>query len=486
MGRRRVLSPPKVTRPDSPVRAARLSDLLPGAPDAEVRALAYDSRRVEPGALFFCVPGFEADGHDFADDAVRRGAAALVAERPLGLGVPEVVVPDVRAAMAPVAARFYGDPSAELEVVGITGTNGKTTTAYLLREMLAASGRPCGMIGTVKTVVGEEERLGERTTPEAPELQRDLRDMADGGDRACAMEVSSVGLALHRVDAIHFAAAVLTNHTADHLDFHGSMEAYWAAKRSLFDRVAAERVVVNADDERGRALAAELPGATSFGVGHEADVRALDVHLDAEGARFDISFGRGEGDERVSVRSRLPGAYNVDNVLAAAATAHLLGAKASEIAEAASAAAPPPGRLEPVDEGQPFAVVVDYAHSPDSVRRTLDLLREGTDGRLIVVFGATGRRFAATRREMGALAGARSDLLIASSDHPDKADPESIRDILRGAGDHAEAIEDRRDAIARAVERADRGDTVAILGGELPADDAAAARAALRTLNRTA
>jgi UDP-N-acetylmuramoyl-L-alanyl-D-glutamate--2,6-diaminopimelate ligase len=310
--------------------------------------------------------------------------------------------------------------------------------------------------------------------------------MADGGDRACAMEVSSVGLALHRVDAIHFAAAVLTNFSNDHLDFHGSMEAYWAAKRSLFDRVAAERVVINADDERGRALAAELPGATTFGTGHEADVRALDVGLDAEGARFDIAFGRGEDARRVSVRSRLPGAYNVDNVLAAAATAHLLGADDADIAEAASGAAPPPGRLEPVDEGQPFAVVVDYAHSPDSVRRTLDLLGESAEGRLIVVFGATGRRFAATRREMGALAGARSDLLIASSDHPDKADPASIRDILRGAGDHAEAVEDRRAAIARAVERADPGDTDAILGGELPADDAATARATLRTLNRPA
>src|ERR1700704_2755020 len=324
MSRRRVLSPPKVTRPDSALRAARLADLVPGAPDAEVHSLAYDSRLVQPGALFFCVPGFEADGHDFADDAVRRGAAALVVERPLSLGVPEVMVPDARAAMAPAAARFYGAPSAELEVVGITGTNGKTTTAYLLREMLAASGRPCGMIGTVKTIVGEEERLGERTTPEAPELQRDLRDMADGGDVACAMEVSSVGLALHRADAIRFAAAVLTNVSADHLDFHGSMQAYWAAKRSLFDRVAAERVVINADDEHGRALAAELPGATSFGSGAEADVRALDVRLDAEGGRFDIAFGRGEDAERASVLSRLPGAYNVENVLAAAATAHLL------------------------------------------------------------------------------------------------------------------------------------------------------------------
>ncbi len=475
-----------MTHPDSAAGAARLADLIPGAPDAEVRSLAYDSRLVEAGALFFCVPGFEADGHDFADDAVARGAVALVVERPLGLDVPEVLVPDARAAMAPVASRFYGDPSADLEVVGITGTNGKTTTAYLLREMLAAAGRPCGMIGTVKTVVGAEERLGERTTPEAPELQRDLRGMADGGDRACAMEVSSVGLALHRVDAIHFSAAVLTNHTADHLDFHGSMDAYWAAKRSLFDRVEPERAVLNADDERGRALAAELAGATTFGVAPDADVRALDVRLEADGARFTLSVGRGDGAQRVAVRTHLPGAYNVDNVLAAAATAHLLGAEVEVIAAAASAAAPPPGRLEPVDEGQPFTVVVDYAHSPDSVRRTLDLLREAADGRLIVVFGATGRRFAATRREMGALAGARSDLLIASSDHPHKADPESIHDILRGAGDHAEAIEDRRDAIARAVARADRGDTVAILGGELPADDADAARSALRSLSRPA
>src|SRR5437763_7304734 len=254
MGRRRVLSPPSVTPSDSTLRAARLCDLIPDAPDAEVSSLAYDSRDVEPGALFFCVPGFEADGHDFAGDAVGRGATALVVERPLGLGVPEVVVADARAAMAPVAARFYDDPSAELAVVGITGTNGKTTTAHLLREMLAADGRPCGMIGTVKTVVGLEERRGERTTPEAPDLQRDLRAMADGGDVACSMEVSSVGLALHRVDAMNFTAAVLTNHSADHLDFHGSMDAYWATKRSLFDRVPPDRAVLNADDERGREL----------------------------------------------------------------------------------------------------------------------------------------------------------------------------------------------------------------------------------------
>jgi UDP-N-acetylmuramoyl-L-alanyl-D-glutamate--2,6-diaminopimelate ligase len=474
------LSPASVTSPESTVRAARLPDLIAGAPDVEVTSLAYDSRRVEPGALFFCVPGFEADGHEFAAEAVRAGAVAVVVQRPLGLDVPEVVVSNARAQMAPVAARFYGDPSAELDVVGITGTNGKTTTAHLLREILAAAGRPCGMIGTVKTVVGLEERRGERTTPEAPELQRDLRAMADGGDVACSMEVSSVGLALHRVDAMHFAAAVLTNHTADHLDFHGSMEAYWAAKRSLFQRVPPERAAVNVDDERGRALAAELGGVLRFGAAEDADVRALDVEVDADGARFDVAFGRGGRAPRASIRSRLRGRYNVDNLLAAAAAAHLLGVEPQTIADAASGAEPPPYRLEPVDEGQPFSVVVDYAHSPDSVRRTLDLLRERAGRRLIVVFGATGRRFAATRAEMGALAGTRSDLLVASSDHPDKDDPESIRDILRGAGDHAEAVADRHAAIAHAIARAEPGDTVAILGGELPADDTAAARAALR------
>jgi UDP-N-acetylmuramoyl-L-alanyl-D-glutamate--2,6-diaminopimelate ligase len=468
------------------LRAVRLGDLFDGAPEAEIGSLAYDSRQVEPGALFFSIPGFEADGHDFAADAVQHGAAALVVERPLGLGVPEVVVPDARAAMAPAAARFYGDPSGELEVVGITGTNGKTTTAFLLREMLATAGKPCGMIGTVKTMVAEEERRGERTTPEAPELQGALRDMAAGGDRACAMEVSSVGLELHRVDAIHFSAAVLTNFTPDHLDFHGSMESYWAAKRRLFDAVGPGRAIVNTGDARGRALAAELPGALTFAVGGDADVRALDVRLEPEQASFDIVLGREPDAERVPVRSRLPGAFNVDNVLAAATAARLLGAGAEAIAAAVSAAERPPGRLEQVREGQLFGVVVDYAHSPDSLRRTLELLRERTPGRLIVVFGATGRRFAATRPQMSAIAGAASDLLIASSDHPDKADPESIREILRGAGGNAEGIEARRAAIAHAVEQAGRGDTVAIVGGELPADDADAARLALQARRRPA
>ncbi len=242
-----------------------MGDLQPGAPELEVSGLAYSSQSVTPGALFFCVPGFRSDGHDFAPDAVERGAVALVCERPLGLGVPELVVDDVRAAMGPVAARFYGDPTSELEVVGITGTNGKTTTAFLVRHMLEAAGRPSGLLGTVKRVVGGEEQEVERTTPEAIDLQATFRAMLDAGDRACAMEVSSHALELGRAAGIRFACRVFTNLTQDHLDFHETMEDYFLAKRRLFEEPGA--AVVNVDDEYGRRIAEERPGCVTFAVG---------------------------------------------------------------------------------------------------------------------------------------------------------------------------------------------------------------------------
>src|SRR3954449_6480741 len=239
----------------------RLSELVPGAEaDVDVTGLALDNRRVEPGTLFFCVPGFTRDGHDFAPDAIERGAAALVVQRPLGLGVPEVLVDDVRAAMAPVAARFHGDPTARLDVVGITGTNGKTTTAFLVRGLREAAGRRTALLGTVKSVVGGLEDTLARTTPEAIDLQAAFARMRDGGDRACAMEVSSHALELHRADAIHWAAAVFTNLTQDHLDFHPTMEDYFQAKRRLFAAGPARPAVsvVNVDDPYGRRLASEL------------------------------------------------------------------------------------------------------------------------------------------------------------------------------------------------------------------------------------
>src|SRR5579884_1050110 len=236
----------------------RLAKLFPDSPGSsgglEITGLAYDNRLVQPGTLFFCVPGFTRDGHEFAPDAVARGAAALVVERPLGLGVPEIRVASVRAAMAPAAARFFGDPTARLETVGVTGTNGKTTTAFLVRALLEADGRQTGLLGTVKSVIGGEERPVERTTPEAIDLQRTFREMVEAGDRACAMEVSSHALELHRADAIHFAAAIFTNLTQDHLDFHGTMEAYYAAKRRLFEPGRARHSVINLDDPYGARL----------------------------------------------------------------------------------------------------------------------------------------------------------------------------------------------------------------------------------------
>src|SRR3954454_20548584 len=289
-----------------------------GAPNVEITSLAYSTSDVRAGSLFFCVRGFRADGHDFAPEAIDRGAVALVCQRPLELGVPEVVVDDVRAAMGPAASRFYGDPTAELRVVGITGTNGKTTTAFLLRHVLERAGVPTGLLGTVKRVVGGVEEDVERTTPEAIDLHATFRRMLDRGDRACAMEVSSHALELGRVDGIRFACRVFTNLTQDHLDFHETMEAYFAAKRRLFE--GGGPAVVNVDDDYGRRLAAEIDCRT-FAIEREADYRAVDVEFDLMGSRFRCLAPAGE----LELSSPLPGLFNVQNVLGAVAAAGELG-----------------------------------------------------------------------------------------------------------------------------------------------------------------
>src|ERR671932_1327995 len=263
-----------------------LGDAARSAPPVDVVDLAYDNRAVRPGTLFFCVPGFTRDGHDYAPEAIARGAVALVVQRPLGLGVPEVLVPDVRAAMAQAAARFYGDPTARLDVVGVTGTNGKTTTAFLVRSLLEAAGRQCGLLGTVKSVVGGVEHPVVRTTPEAIDLQRAFAAMLDAGDEAGAMEISSHALELRRADGIHVAAAVFTNLTQDHLDFHETMEAYFQAKRRLFASALTAVRIANADDAYGRRLVAEFPGTVTFGMASPADYRAADVRFDGTGCDF--------------------------------------------------------------------------------------------------------------------------------------------------------------------------------------------------------
>jgi UDP-N-acetylmuramoyl-L-alanyl-D-glutamate--2,6-diaminopimelate ligase len=459
---------------------------VPAVADVEVADLAYDARAVGPGTLFFCVPGFKVDGHDFAPRAVERGAVALVVERPLALGVPEVAVPSARAAMAPAAAAFHCDPTARLDVVGVTGTNGKTTTAFLARGLLQAAGRQTGLLGTVTSVIGGEERPVVRTTPEAIELQRDFAEMVAGGDVACAMEVSSHALALHRADAIHWAAAVFTNLSRDHLDFHPTMEDYFVAKRRLFE-AGARTAVVNVDDAYGRRLAGDLDDPVTFGIDSaDAALRATDVEIALTGSRFRVGT--------LELRTPLPGRFNVLNVLGAVAAARALGVADDVIAEALSNAGRVPGRFEPVDAGQPFAVLVDYAHTPDSLENVLRAARELTDGRVIVVFGAGGDRDRGKRPLMGRAARALADRVVVTSDNPRSEDPEAIiAQVLDGTGEgpDVEAIVDRREAIARAVELAGTGDAVVIAGKgheqgqefedgrKVPFDDVTVAREAL-------
>jgi UDP-N-acetylmuramoyl-L-alanyl-D-glutamate--2,6-diaminopimelate ligase len=329
-------------------------------PDVEIASVACDDRQAGPGTLFCCVPGFTRDGHDFAPAAVERGAAALLVERPLGLGVPEVVVDDVRAAMAPAAALANGSPTSSLEMVGITGTNGKTTTAYLTRSLLQASGRQAGLVGTVETITGGRRVPAVRTTPESVELQATFREMLEAGDSACVMEVSSHALTLHRADAIDWDVVVFTNLSREHLDFHGDMESYFAAKRLLFEQ-GAPHSVVNIDDEWGRRLADDLPGALTVGIESE------DAQLRATGLEFGPSSTRFEAGGMELVVP-LPGAFNVLNALCAVATAQALGVPGTTIETALPEADRAPGRFEPVEAGQPFSVIVDYAHSPDSLR----------------------------------------------------------------------------------------------------------------------
>ncbi len=473
----------------------RLDRVIPGAPanaaDLEITGLAYDNRAAEPGTLFFCVPGFTRDGHDFASDAIARGAAALVVERPLGLGVPEIRVPSVRAAMAPAAAAFYGDPTAELQTVGVTGTNGKTTTAFLVHALLEADGRRTGLLGTVKSVIGGAERPVERTTPEAIELQRTFREMLDSGDAACSMEVSSHALELHRADAIHFAVAIFTNLTQDHLDFHPSMEEYFQAKRRLFEPGRARHAVINVDDPYGTRLAAEFGGVgpvVTYAVERDATYRALDVRTAMDGSRFTVHGP----DGAIELSSPLPGAFNVYNVVGALAAVRALGVPLDTAARAIETAGHVPGRFEPVDAGQEFAVVVDYSHTPDSLENVLRAARQLTEGRVHVVFGCGGDRDRGKRPMMGEIARRLADRVIVTSDNPRSEDPEAIiAEILVGSGPGVEHDADRRRAIGHAIAEAAPGDVVVIAGKgheqgqefeggrKIPFDDVTVAREAL-------
>jgi UDP-N-acetylmuramoyl-L-alanyl-D-glutamate--2,6-diaminopimelate ligase len=455
----------------------------------EITDLAYDARRVVPGALFFCVPGERHDGHAFARDAVERGAVALVVEHALPLDVPQLVVPDARAAMPAAAVEFFGDPTSELQVAGVTGTNGKTTTTYLLHGVLAEAGRRPGLLGTIESRVGGERRPAIRTTPEAIDLQRTFREMLDKGDRSCAMEATSHGSELGRLNGVRFAALAFTNLGRDHLDFHGTMERYYDAKRRLF----VERrppAAVNVGDEHGRKLADELRALghgplLTFGFADDADLRAEELELHASGSQFRAGS--------LELTTRLPGRFNVENVLAAVALARLLDVEDDAIAAGIAAVPGVPGRFETVDEGQPFTVVVDYSHKPDALENVLRTARDLTRNRLIVVFGCGGDRDRAKRPLMGRIASELADVAIVTSDNPRTEDPEAIiAEVLAGA-DGAEAEPDRRLAIEQALSAAREGDVVVIAGkgheqGQefadrtFPFDDREVARETLRRL----
>jgi UDP-N-acetylmuramoyl-L-alanyl-D-glutamate--2,6-diaminopimelate ligase len=424
-----------------------------GDPNVEVTGVVHDSRAVTAGSLFCCVPGERVDGHDFAAAAAAAGASALLCQRELPVGVTQVIVRDVREAMGPVSAAFWHAPSNSLAIVGVTGTNGKTTTTHLLRSIFEAAGRPAAVIGTL---------TGARTTPEAPELQAQLAALRDEGVEAVAMEVSSHALVLHRVDGTTFTVGVFTNLSRDHLDFHPTMEDYFAAKASLFTPERCHAAVVNVDDEWGRKL---VDGLTIPWQPYALDL-VDDLEIGAAGSRC-----RWEG---VVLDIPLGGRFNLSNALGAAVAARTMGIDPSVIAAGIAAAGPVPGRFEPVDAGQPFQVIVDYAHTPDGLTQVLNAAREvAGDSRVHIVFGCGGDRDATKRGPMGEVAARLADRVVVTSDNPRSEDPDAIIDAImtgipdadtRRAARNLIVEPDRRAAIATALAGAAPGDVVVVAG----------------------
>jgi UDP-N-acetylmuramoyl-L-alanyl-D-glutamate--2,6-diaminopimelate ligase len=467
-------------------------------PDIDVRSLAYDSRRVEPGALFIALKGLKAAGADFAADAIDRGAVAVVAEqsKPGSFSVPWIEVADARVSMAVLADEFYGHPSRSMNVIGITGTNGKTTTAYLLRAVLEAEGSKCGLLGTVTYSVGDAELPALRTTPEAPDVQSMFRRMVDSGCAACVMEVSSHALALRRVDETRFAAGVFTNLTRDHLDYHGDMESYFSAKKRLFEMLPPDApTVINLDDPRGESLRKTAGRPVTYAMNKPADVTPGPLSLTFDGLEFDARTPAGT----VHVKSKLVGRPNVANILATVATATALDVPVAAIERGLAGLSGVPGRFEVISGASDDVIaVIDYAHTDDALKNLLETARPLAQRRVITVFGCGGDRDRTKRPLMGAVAARLSDVVVLTSDNPRGEDPARIiEEIKRGMSPAADrdktalvAIVDRKEAIQFAIRTAEPGDlillagkghekTQTIDGRELPFDEAEIARAAL-------
>jgi UDP-N-acetylmuramoyl-L-alanyl-D-glutamate--2,6-diaminopimelate ligase len=466
---------------------------------ATVTGVAYDSRRVQRGHVFVALKGQHADGTVFARQAIERGAIAVVSQdaAPADAAGSWTVVHDARRALALLSAEFFGNPSASLQVIGITGTNGKTTTAYLVASIFDAAGIPCGLLGTVGYRIGGDMREASHTTPEAPEVQALLREMVDRACGACAMEVSSHALSLGRVDGMTFAAGIFTNLTRDHLDFHADMEAYFQAKRRLFEMLPRDAPsLINLDDPRGASLVETAGRPVTYAVNRQADITPGPLSFSLHGLSFDVRTPRGT----LHVTSSLVGRPNVYNILAAVSAATALGVSFDAIERGIAALEGVPGRFQVVSSPKDdVTVVVDYAHTDDALRNLLETARPLTAGRLITVFGCGGDRDRTKRPLMGAVAGRLSDLIVITSDNPRSEDPSKIiEEIQRGLTidtrrDTAQRLltyVDRREAIGKAIEWARPGDVVLIagkghekyqiVGGEVrPFDDVAVAREAL-------
>lgn len=454
-----------------------LTSRIVGDKRTAVNGIQFNSRNVVPGDLFLCLPGHKVDGHDFAAQAVEQGAAALVTERLLDAAVPQLIVKNSRLAMAIIADYFFGQPSRKLKLIGVTGTNGKTTITYLLERIFADAGFKPGVIGTVEARYGATTLPMSGTTPEALDLQRYLAGMVADGTDYCVMEVSSHALDQGRVKGCRYRTAIFTNLTQDHLDYHVTMERYAAAKELLFSRLGNcysespdERSysVLNADDPAsaafGEAAATEI---VTYGVDNEADVKAADIRITARGTFFRAETFR--GTEEITLR--MVGKYNVYNALAAISAGLIEGIPLEQMKQSLEALPGVPGRVESVDGGQSFAVIVDYAHTPDGLENVLKAVKQFAEGRIICVFGCGGDRDRTKRPIMGRIAARYADYVIATSDNPRSEDPESIlADIEEGLAleeisqSRYQLLPDRRAAIQKAVEMASPDDVVLIAG----------------------
>lgn len=436
-----------------------------GDPGMDIKELAYDSRKVQGGSLFFCIKGFKSDGHTFAADAVRKGAAALmVSEQIPDLNVPQIIVKDDRLCMALISANFFGRPSEKMKMIGVTGTKGKTSTTYMIKSIAESYGKKVGLIGTIVDMIGDKEIYTEKTTPESLDLQRLLRLMVDEGVDWVAMEVSSHSLELKRVAGIQYDVAVFTNLTHDHLDFHGNMDNYKAAKRKLFD--SCKMAVINRDDPAYLDMEKDVAcPVVHYGIGEGDEITAQDIQNTPAGVSYSLRLP----DECIPISVKIPGIFMVYNSLAACAAMHVMGVPVKYLQEGLENIKSVPGRFEVVDNGgRDFTIILDYAHTPDSLEQTIKTARGFAQGRLVTLFGCGGDRDRAKRPIMGAIAGNLSDFTIITSDNPRTEDPASIilmiEEGMKKTGGQYICIENRREAMRYALQNAQPEDLIILAG----------------------